>query len=461
MKGETIILRFNNVRKSLVLVVVSIALCVGFLLFCAQPVDAATAGKKVLFYEMQAGAMSIASGYSQFYSYLQEDGYSTAFLNNQLTKETLENYDVLVLQKLASPLESSEISAIMWFLTQKSGGVFINGNEPAGVNNLAQIFGISMVADYLVDTSNPIDPNNPDKYQFVIDAPNYIEQAPRLSKIDEVGFYKGYPLSIEATTTNARAFLTASNNAFSEGGTFSVNSNPPIAATAFFGGGAVFVLSDTDMLSNTNIDQFNNSELGIAIIDWLADETTRSLSTAGSTELLSQLVTLTEENVELSSGITLLQVENAVLESRILQVESDLNQTLSGIPLTGLAGMGWLGTFLQETTPTMLGLIAGLILSAVAGFAVIITLLLVSMKRKRKEREALAETGGAELLESVVGGENAKGPTSDFLGDGDLDLDLGEEEEDAGGEGEELEEEKETVGTTPKKKSKKRRKKRK
>lgn len=428
------------------LIAVMTVLAVLGLCVSARPADAATTSKKVLFYELQAKEMSVASGYSQFYSYLQKAGYSTAFLNNKLSWETIQNYDVLVLQKLSTPLDSGEISAILQFLRQ-GGGVFINGNEPAGVNNIAQIFGITMVGDYLVDTSSPVTPNAPDKYQFILEKPKYaVEQAPDLKDVESIGFYKGYPLRIDTTTTNARVFLRAGKNAFSEGGTFSVNSEPPVAAVAFIEGGAVVVLSDTDMLSNTNIDTFNNSKLGREIIDWLADPNSRSLSTATNSELLSRITELSDENVNLSTEMARLQLENSALNERLLQVENDLNKTLSGMPLTSsVSGLGFVAEFVQNTSPLTVGAVAGIVIAAVAGIAVFITIAVISAKRKKEESES-ASGDEAALTESVSGGAEGeqknkgdeKEGSSSFLG-GEFKLDLGEAEAEGEGESKETE----------------------
>ena len=246
--------------------------------------------RKVLFYEVQAPAnMRITgAGYSLFNSRIGEiSGFRTASMTSgSITRDKLQPYDVIIMQNLERPLSTEEILAIRWYVGENGGGLFINGNEPAGVNNLGQIFGVMMDTEqtYIVDTSSPISdmteiPAEQQKYYFrTTNFPDTADpQTIDLEGVTMIGVYKAHPLFVESVSVqsligNTRVIASAGSKAYTETGTFSVSEEPPIAARAFFGKGAVVVLADFDILSNeriNDVDDFNktlgNADFGLVV----------------------------------------------------------------------------------------------------------------------------------------------------------------------------------------------------
>ncbi len=326
-------------------------------LFLASPGLAATG--KILFYEVQAPAtMRITgSGYTSFNGLIQGAGYSTASISSadvKLTQEKLKEYDVVIMQGLNKALDTEEILALRWYVGVQGGGLLINGDEPDGVNNLGQIYGILMdkSSTWIVDTANfpfntsgtSIASGEQKYYALVREFPDKTDaQGLRMSGVGKIGIYKAHPLFVESVRVNSpigktKVIATGSNLSYTETGTFPVGSQPPIAARAFFGAGAVIVFSDFDMLSDAHIfdrdfanETINNDAFGLAAVEWLANKDNRELSVQNESELAIKVLQLQSRNIALEAANSSLWSERALLRanlsSTITSYEGNLSAT--------------------------------------------------------------------------------------------------------------------------------------
>ncbi|MFH0961840.1 MAG: hypothetical protein V1820_04115 [archaeon] len=346
------------VRNSNLLGIVFAVFIFGILVFSGG--YSATATKKILFYEVQAPAtMRITgTGYTRFNGLLQGTGYSTASISSsevKLTQEKLLDYDVVVMQGLVRPLDTEEILALRWYVGVQGGGLLINGDEPDGVNNLGQIYGILMdkSTTWLVDTSSfPFNETGPDGiaipaadrkyYALVRTFPDKTDpQGTSMTDVSKVAIYKAHPLFVESVRVNSpigktKVIATGSNLSYTETGTFPVGSEPPIAARAFFGNGAVVVFSDFDMLSDVNIfdrdyfnESINNDKFGLSVINWLSDKSNRELSIQSESELAVKVLQLQSANIAFEYANRTLANEKAALQSNLSATISSYEGALS------------------------------------------------------------------------------------------------------------------------------------
>ncbi len=324
-----------------------------------------TGGKKVLFYEVQAATtMRItSSGYTRFNALLQGAGYSTASISSsdvKLTQEKLVDYDVVIMQGLNKALDTEEILALRWYVGVRGGGLLINGDEPEGVNNLGQIYGILMDkrTTWLVDTANfPFNETGPDGvaipvedrkyYALVRNFPDKTDpQGISLSDVNKIAVYKAHPLFVESVRVNSpigktKVIATGSNLSYTETGTFPVGSEPPIAARAFFGSGAVVVISDFDILSDANIydrdyfnETINNDKFGLAIINWLSDTGNREITLKSDSELALKVLDLQSKNIALDQGNRTWFSEASKLKSDLANTTASYEKALSDTKTT-------------------------------------------------------------------------------------------------------------------------------
>ena len=72
---------------------------------------------RILFYEVgTSDKFKIERDYSEFAQVLRDRGHTVASITRgELSKDALQNYDILVIQELGKPLSTEEISSIIWF----------------------------------------------------------------------------------------------------------------------------------------------------------------------------------------------------------------------------------------------------------------------------------------------------------------------------------------------------------
>ncbi len=298
-------------------------------------IGSVSAAKKVLFYEIgTAGGYTIESGYSKFSDELRNKGYDVASITKgELTKEKLKGYDVVAIQELGRKLSTEEMSAVLWFVMQKGGGLFINGGSPDNANQLTVLFGVTVDDGLLVDTTDPISGDTSNAH-FVLD--RFITEDVMRSirqGVSKIGFYQGHGLILSG---NAKAIVMGDEDTYSDTMSFPSGSQPAVGAAAMFGNGLIFILSDADVLSNEHLDEFDNKVLGTNIVDWLA--VPRESLPSNTTEELSIIIgelklsnaRFRQDNDKLQQENQALKMQNNALNAQINALNSQIEELKSG-----------------------------------------------------------------------------------------------------------------------------------
>jgi hypothetical protein len=283
------------------------------------------AAKRILFYEVGTGAdYTIEAGYGKFAEELRKKNYEVASIEKgELTKDKLENYDILVIADINKQLTTGEISAIIWFVLQKGRGLLINGGGQGRANQLTIPFGVTVDNGMLIDTSDQI-PSLRDRNSFTLD--RFVDSPITSSLrqgVSKIGFYKDSGLILSGS---AKCIVTGNGDTYSDTGSFAAGSEPCVAAASVFGGGLVFTMSDSDMLNDKYLTDYNNRNFGLNIIDWLGI-TTENISSENSTqELLIQIKEMRLENSRMQQQIKQLNEEKAELASRYTQANMQVTE---------------------------------------------------------------------------------------------------------------------------------------
>ena len=236
-----------------------VAVSLASLLFCTQ---AFAQGKKAMFFEAAiAPADSMfstePSGYSKLVDALTAEGTLVASMSSgEITRQKLSPYEIVVLHPSPErPFDKREISALVWFVAQKGGALFVHGGNARIVNPLTEIFGISMGAGNLVDTSSSMGESVTGRKFALTRFPSSVVSGFEFPGVQSIGFYGGPPLTL---SLDAIAVVTGDEDCYSDNGLYSIGAYPPVAAAAYLGRGVIFVKSDRTMLSNANIEARGN-----------------------------------------------------------------------------------------------------------------------------------------------------------------------------------------------------------
>jgi hypothetical protein len=381
------------------------AITVFFLLLASQVAYAQTA--KVLFYESsKVGAKyKIGTGYSNLKVALEGKGYSVSRYEGLLTREVLSNYnpDVLVIAELGKSLDADELAAVFEFVMQDGKGLFISGGTPAA-NQITIPFGMTIDAEGLLEDENSpiISGAAPlkDKTFFVISSVEKQDPALRLlvQGISSIGFFGGNGISLSG---DAKAVATGDWDTYSpKSPTFPKGSKPPIAAASVVGKGMVFLLSDSDVLSNERMDtakyKFDNLRFGTNVFDWLRSSSLKPGDSIELEELRTMIGQTMVEMDNLNKTITGQKNTIASLQSAVAQRDlsimaiSDENAALKSQSLMGVNYTTW-----------------GIIVLAIAIGA-------LALMMSKKTKTAKGKEGGVSGFgyEFEGGGEAASGLTS-------------------------------------------------
>ena len=363
---------FNLKMKSLTFKFIMFVLIISFL-------SSTVSAKKILFYDVGAGGYSSSAEYSKFKNYLISNGYDVSSLSRgTLTKDALEKYDILIMQNLGGTLKIEEMSAILWFVMQRGGGLFIDGGSPAGMNQLSILFGITVDSAFLVDATDAIPAYN-SNYNFIVDRfYDYPAMRSVIQGIDSVGFYQGHGLSV---TGNANIIATGDVDTYSETLSFTSGSQPPIAAALLFGNGLVFVITDPDFLSDRYIDEFSNRQFGLNVVDWLGISVGTGQTGNTTQELQVIIGNLKLENEKYKQQTEQLTTEkkNLIAQNNQMSVELlDTTAELEKLKSEQIFGL----------TKTSWAII-------IAGICIVIAALIISKRKKvsTKSDETLSELG--------------------------------------------------------------------
>lgn len=272
--------------------------------------------KKIVFYESGAGSYSIDGDYSKFADELRKKDYEIATIEKgDITKDKLENYDLLVITNPTKQFSTDEITAIIWFLLQKNGGLLINGGGQGKANQLTIIFGVTIDSGTLIDAQNQIAALK-DRSSFTVDT---FQEYPitRILKqgVSKIGFYKNSGLVVSGSSM---CIARGGPSTYSDDGSFAAGSQPCIAAASQFGGGLAFTLSDPSMLSNKYIDDYNNKNLGLNIIDWLSIPSV-NMTDINQTDYVLQIKDMRLQNTRMDQQIKQLTAEKADITGRYNQ----------------------------------------------------------------------------------------------------------------------------------------------
>ena len=207
------------------------------------------------------------SGFSKLADMLRDDGMLVASMSSgSITQEKLSPYEIVVLHmNRERPLGETEISALVWFVAQKGGALFIHGGSAGVANPLTEIFGISIDASNLIDISSTLDEASGGRKFTLTRFPNISDF--KLGDIRSIGFYGGSPLVL---SRDAIALVTGDADCYSANGLFSIGSFPPVAAFTYLGRGMIVVKTDRAMLNNENIGMHQNMEWARAVFEGLS-----------------------------------------------------------------------------------------------------------------------------------------------------------------------------------------------
>lgn len=348
--------------------------------------------KRILFYEVGTRKeVTIQDGYKKLAEELRLRGFDVATMTKgELSKETLKNYDILVMQDLRNTLKTDEISAILWFVVQEGNGLFVNGGDPAKANQVTIPFGITVDEGTLIDNTNPI-PGNQKNSNFIVsrfeppDEMRVIKQG-----VSSIGFYEGNGLFLSG---NAIAVATGDTDTYSDTGSFSAGSKPPIGAGVVFGNGLVFVLTDADIFRDTNIGSFSNKNFGINIIEWLGISKEQPfMGNKTEKELYVMVGELKLENTRLNAEVERLEGEKKALIQANLDLTTDLGNANNEIEKIKTERVG---PFTKTNWATI-----------ILGACILIAAVIISKRKKPEAGEEEMPLGELGELGYELGGED-------------------------------------------------------
>ncbi|MBM3149960.1 MAG: DUF4350 domain-containing protein, partial [Chloroflexi bacterium] len=250
-----------------------------------------TQTKRVLFDQAHPiNWTSIQTNYRELADALRSQGYQVdALTTAPVTTDTLAAYDVYVVATSWGNFTSAELDAIVEFV-ESGGGLFLTGlgwswvNPDQGrtldnypMNILAAPFDIRFLEDAICD------PNS--NYQGNWCNPVFRSAAGHdlLIGVSKVGGPIS-PAPLRLLSSNVQTIITGSDSAYSTGGNYQAGSHPPLLVATQRGLGRVIALGHEAYLSNDDYDQngipnlhdYDNCQLGLNIIRWLAANSQRS-----------------------------------------------------------------------------------------------------------------------------------------------------------------------------------------
>jgi hypothetical protein len=344
----------------------------------AQPV-------KALFFEAALAPSDMTfsaepTGYSKLIETLRGEGMLVASMSTgEITREKLRPYQIVALHcSPERPLHNKEISALVWFVAQEGGALFIHGGAAKVINPLAEIFGISMDASNLVDSSSAM-PDDATGRTFTLT--NFPKNGGfQVEAVEKIGFYGGSPLIL---TQDAAPIAQGDEDCYSEDGFYSIGSFPPVAAVAYLGPGVVLVKSDRAMMTNGVIEQYQNMDWAKAIFGKLAAAHETSIQRDESIlGLRSRVQDLEQTLLDSAEKIKKYETDLTVGYGRIedlqtelhtaTQTNSDLTAQLTTMRTNLDKANKALSTYQSSDVRKMAAIIAGavLLITFVVGFAV-------------------------------------------------------------------------------------------
>ncbi len=371
-----------------------------------------SAATNILFYETGKvnSKYRIGTGYSVFEETLVGKGYSVSRIEIPLTREALRSHnpDVLVIANLDTSLEADELAAVFEFVMQDGKGLFIAGGGTSAANQITIPFGMKIdEGGTLEDETSPI--LNSVSGAVISDKTNFVtaeieKQDPStrllIPEVNSLAFFRGNGIQISG---EAKVIVSGDTDTYSpKSPAFPKGSKPPIVAASMVGNGLVLLLSDADMLINSNLDtskyKYDNLRFGTNIIDWLRSSTQRPADSVEMDELQIIIDQQIADRKNITQTITNLNTNNADLQATIVEKEmeittlSDENTVLRDKTLFGVEYSTWAISFLV---------------------IVILFLGLTMLKKKKKKKNEEDEIDGfgyefEDIEESDEIGENTE-----------------------------------------------------
>lgn len=367
-------------------------------------------GARILFYEVGTPQeYKISGGLSVFASRLSDKGYELASMTRgELSEDRLAEYGLLVIHP-GQPLKTNELSAVLWFVLTKGGGVLIIGGEPNNANQIMSPFGMIMDDGILIDSTDSI--LGMEIENFIVDRFNILSTSRVIIRgISQIGFYDGHGIKLSG---NSYSIATGDQDTYSDTLSFTSGSMPPIAAAAIFGNGLVFVLADADMLIDENINSLDNLQFGLNIVEWLGITQLPKSGNLSTSEIEVLIGELKLENLRLDQNLVTLTIQLAVLEGE----NSALSQQLADTTLElEKITKGKIGPF----TRTNIAII-------ILGLCILGAAMVISKRGKNKKDEDEGEELLSELGYEFEESDELKDDLNiDDIDEDDLDEELGE-----------------------------------
>lgn len=351
-------------------------------------------GERVLFFEQQGSNYASDGGYSEFAKIMRSEGFDIATLpKGELTKDTLENYDVLVIMDAKRELDTDEISAMIWFVLNQGKGLLINGDGGGKANQLTVPFGVTIDEGELLDPTDPI-PGNDRKTFFTLDR---FEKTPQIKDLAEgvskLGFYEGSGITVSGDTM---VVLRGDMDTYSDTGSFPAGSAPPVAAASILGQGRVLILSDPDIMSDEYINDYHNRKFAVNVVNWLRSRNSYVYSDAGLQELKVVWGALRIEMARLNLSLGKLETTKGELLKQNDNLKSDIEVNRNEIEEIK---SGLIGPFTKNNLAFMF-----------LGVAIFLAALITQSRRGKQERQEegltyeMGKSGGEDSLEPVEAG---------------------------------------------------------
>jgi hypothetical protein len=218
------------------------------------------------------GRYSIDEAYRDWAERLRQKGYEvTANRTSPLTLSLLSQYDICVLALPTQPFAPEEVAALKAFVAN-GGGLLLLADAFGGgtvLNPISQEFGITINSDVLADwdDSRPIRP-----FHFFIHT--WPRPGPLTAYVDLVMYDWGSSLTLQDP---AWAFGTGDPDTWIDDGDGQQEPGETIGspvgmAAAEYGAGRVVAIGDANLFMNMYSREFDNAQLSVNVVDWLAGE---------------------------------------------------------------------------------------------------------------------------------------------------------------------------------------------
>jgi immune inhibitor A len=249
--------------------------------------EAAPCGKRVLFDNAHNNFIDYSIGsYDTLFRYLRAAGYQVDLLNGSVTPAALSGYDLFITALPQQAFTASEIAAIHSFIRGGGGALFISEHHnlvSGNMNNITTTYGITINYDAVYDPTN----NDSRDYWPII---HNFASHPVTSGVTSYVEYAGASLDVAGSavplaTGDSDSYVAAPQPVMQDSAAVvsqanpAINPNAPVTlAVSQSGAGRIGVIADANMFGDAdidnddiaNIDEFDNKQLILNLVQWLA-----------------------------------------------------------------------------------------------------------------------------------------------------------------------------------------------